>query len=141
MAHIHSSPAVDHRSYSVSKPGNSRCNHDNLDVTITKIWKPLGVEVRISRILAPVAEHQAQPRPFEACCWPWSLLSLVARMSCTWHVCVGGVDVGFLIKGFRIWRQKISVWWSRRWSMRATWEAKSMRGIRTLRPDQPVIAA
>ena len=25
------------------------------------------MEVRISRILAPVAEHQTQPRPFKAC--------------------------------------------------------------------------
>ena len=39
-----------HRSYSVSNPGNSRCNHDNLDVTMTKIWRPLSVEVRAFRV-------------------------------------------------------------------------------------------
>ena len=50
-----------------------------------------------------------------------------------------GVDVGFLTKG--LGGKKISVFGGGRcWFMRTTWEAKSMRGIRTLQPDQSVIA-
>ena len=50
-----------------------------------------------------------------------------------------GVDVGFLTKG--LGGKKISVFGGGRcWFMRTTWEAKSMRGDKTLRLAQSVIA-
>ena len=58
------------------------------------------MEVRISRILAPVAEHQAQPRPFNACCWPWILLCVGSQDELYLTCLIGGVGVGFLIRGF-----------------------------------------
>ena len=58
------------------------------------------MEVRISRILAPVAEHQDQPKHFKAIGWPEGLLSLDNQEELYLTCLIGGVDVGFLTKGF-----------------------------------------
>ena len=59
------------------------------------------MEVRISRILAPVAEHQTQPKPFNACCWPWILLCVGNQEELYLTCLIGGVGAGSLTKGFR----------------------------------------
>ena len=58
------------------------------------------MEVRTSRILAPVAEHQDQPKHFKAIGWPGGLLSLDNQEELYLTCLIGGVGVGFLIKGF-----------------------------------------
>ena len=76
------------------------------------------MEVRISRILAPVAEHQAQPRPFNACCWPWILLCVGSQDELYLTCLIGGVDAGFLIKGFGGKKKRILYGAGRCWFMR-----------------------
>ena len=58
------------------------------------------MEVRISRISTRCRAPDPAQTFFKACCWPWSLLCVGSQEELYLTCLIGGVGVGFLIKGF-----------------------------------------